>query len=287
LDSRGLLGTSSTPSPVSSLALNGNFAYVCGSNEVSVLDVSNPASPLFLGAALASITSNDGVELCSIQRNSLLAFVDAVNSQIGNSPAFAAFDLQNPSQPQLIKGAAVNKRFFADLPVYAGSIAYVNTTDPSNPLLIASLESPSAPASDGPNPMHGVALANSQTLYAAGTTSTGASNNGTGKLVVADISNLNVITTVTTVPVPLTKDLFQPVIQGNLAVAIGDDGGYAGQFTPTTVFPTWATSSSPRSISTTLASQPFWPAWSPPIRPAQAAGRRSSATPLPVRRGPR
>jgi len=80
--------------------------------------------------------------------------------------------------------------------------------------------------------MFGIALPNSQTLYAAGTTSTGPANNGTGKLVVTDISNPAQISVVATVPVPLTKDLYQPLIQGNLAVALCDDGGYRGVFSP-------------------------------------------------------
>src|SRR5258708_29298662 len=42
-----LLGSTATASPAESFALNGSLAYVCDDNEISVIDVSTPASPPF------------------------------------------------------------------------------------------------------------------------------------------------------------------------------------------------------------------------------------------------
>jgi len=62
-----LLGTSMTPSPAESVAVNGNYAYVCDDNEVSVFDATNPANPLFLRPALANDLSSDGIAWCTVQ----------------------------------------------------------------------------------------------------------------------------------------------------------------------------------------------------------------------------
>ena len=55
-----------TPSAARSLAVNGNLAYLCDDNEVSVIDVTSPANPVFLGGVLASDIKNDGVAYCAI-----------------------------------------------------------------------------------------------------------------------------------------------------------------------------------------------------------------------------
>jgi len=99
-----LLGAVQTPSPAESLAVNGNLAYLCDDNEVSVIDVANPSAPVFLNTALASSIANDGAAYCAIQRGALVAFVDETSSELGNNPSFVAFDLTNPA---LYQGSTV------------------------------------------------------------------------------------------------------------------------------------------------------------------------------------
>ena len=64
-----------------------------------------------------------------IQGNSLLAFVDATNTGIGNNPSFIAFNVQNPTLPTLIQATSLStgERFYSDMPVYVGNIAYEST----------------------------------------------------------------------------------------------------------------------------------------------------------------
>lgn len=57
------------------------------------------------------------------------------------------------------------------------------------------------------------------------TTVRSAWNQGTGKLLVADITNPASMSVVKEVDVPDTLDLYRPLVQGNLAVALGDTGG--------------------------------------------------------------
>jgi RHS repeat-associated protein len=236
-----LLGTVTTPSPAGSIAIDGNVAYVCDTNEISVVDISDPANPSLLGFAPGGSIQNDGFDYCSIQGNSLLAFVDATNTGIGNNPSFIAFNVQNPTLPTLIQATSLStgERFYSDMPVYVGNIAYestyiyygsgdqggdlfaLETTNLASPTLVGSMESPSSP-SDGPNPVLGIALANNQTLY-AGSTVTG---DKIGTLIVADISTPPAINTTYTLLVPNTANIYHPVIQGNLAVALGDNGTF-------------------------------------------------------------
>ena len=257
-----LLGTSATPSPAASVAISGNLAYVCDNNEVSVIDVTNPANPIFLGAALATDMLNDGIAQCTVQNRStgpvLLAFVDESNTGLGNNPAFLAFSLQNPAAPQLLAETGISRQYF-EKPVYSsdgntafvptqwvgtvsnnwsgqgGNVTAVNVADLSAPVVLGDME----PA--GANAMFGAALANPTTLLVGGSTSTGPANNGVGELVVTDVTNPAVMSLVTTLPAPNTVQIFAPVLQGNLAVALGSTAGYTAsggiEGTPITV--TW------------------------------------------------
>src|SRR5580698_8263435 len=48
-----LLGSVTTASPAESFALNGNLAYVCDDDEISVVDISNLQSPQVVATALS------------------------------------------------------------------------------------------------------------------------------------------------------------------------------------------------------------------------------------------
>src|SRR6185369_14858884 len=121
-----LLGSAQTPSPAESLAINGNLAYVCDDNEVSVIDITNPSAPTLLTTALSGSIKNSGNIHCAVVQNSLVTFSDAVNSVVNGSPAITTFSLTTPSAPQLIAGTSFNRRFF-DEPSYVGNVAFVPT----------------------------------------------------------------------------------------------------------------------------------------------------------------
>src|SRR6266852_3962066 len=61
------LGSVSTPSPAESFALNGNLAYVCDDNEVSIVDVTNSLNPQRVGTAVSTLINNSADIHCSIQ----------------------------------------------------------------------------------------------------------------------------------------------------------------------------------------------------------------------------
>ncbi|MGA2434601.1 MAG: DUF2341 domain-containing protein [Bryobacteraceae bacterium] len=177
-----LLGAVQTPSSAHSIAVNGNLAYLCDDNEVSIIDATTPSQPVLAGTALSNSIANDGYAFCAIQRNSLVGFVDATNNSIGNNPSFVAFDLSSPVQPQLIAGTPVNKRFFSNTPEYLGNTAFLSTyaysfsfgmwttqygdivavgiSDFSNPSVVGTLSTGGDSAYGGPNPVMGVTVLN-------------------------------------------------------------------------------------------------------------------------------
>lgn len=243
-----LLGTQPTASSANSIALDGNLAYICDNNEVTIMDLTNPAQATTLGTALSGAIKNSGIVSCSVQRDTLVAFSSPINSSIGSNFAFSAFSLANPEQPSLIAVTPTSQRFFQK-PVYIGNLAFVPSTfnsfivgvfffaqtgdlvsyDLTNfaaPKLISSLR----PGQDNTSIL-GATEVNSNTLYIGGGTGSGAFN-GLGRLQVIDITNPAAMQTVAELHIPGSALFNAPLIQGNVAVGMGVSGGWNGQFSP-------------------------------------------------------
>src|SRR5262249_31993130 len=60
-----LLGNVATPSAAESLAMNGTIAYACDDNEITAIDVTDPAHPVKLATAGSDSLKNDGFVHCS------------------------------------------------------------------------------------------------------------------------------------------------------------------------------------------------------------------------------
>jgi uncharacterized membrane protein len=238
-----LLGTAPTASAAISLALNGNLAYVCDTNEVTILDVTDPAHAQSLGTALSADIKNSGLIWCSVQRNDLVAFASPGSSALANNSGFSAFDLTNPQQPSLIAATPTQQGFFQQ-PVYVGNLAFVPDTfaefifgvifggqsgdlvsydlsDFAHPKVLGSLR-----GSQPTTTIMGATQVNNNTLYIGGGTGTGG-NNGVGRVQAIDISNPSVMTVVSETQVPGTAHFDAPLIQGNVAVGVGLSGGWA------------------------------------------------------------
>jgi hypothetical protein len=250
-----LLGSVTTASPAESFALSGTLAYVCDANEISVINISNPSSPQIVATAVSSLIKNSADINCAVQRNTLAVFSDQTSSTIGNSPGFVAFSLANPSQPALIAATSINKRFFGGA-LYIGNTAFVPTnavtscfgwcsqfgdllaidvTNFSAPVLLGTLEQPQIdPVYGGPNDVVGVTQANGSLLYIGGSSSVGANNNGFGWLQTVDASIPTAMKIVSQLQIPGTIQFSAPLIQGTIAVGIGNTGGYNVGATPNT-----------------------------------------------------
>ena len=245
-----LIGSVATASAAESVAINGNTAYTCDSNEVTVINATNPTNPTVAGTALAGAINNARDIFCDIQRGDLVMLADTGNSGIGNTPSFLAFDLTNPLSPNLIASTLVDKRFFG-APFYQGNTAFFATlalflsgstitgqagdfvsldvTNFSAPAVLGTIEEPETegPVYGGSFNVYGATPYNTTLAYATATTSQGATpQTGTGQLWAVNTSNPSAMSIVSQTNVPGTIQLVSPLVQGNTAVAIGDTGGW-------------------------------------------------------------
>jgi len=222
-----LLGSVQTASVAESFALNGNLAYTCDDNEISVINIASPSSLQIVGTASASIIQNSGDIHCDVQRADLVVFSDQTSTTLGNSPGFVAFSLTNPNQPSVIAATPIEKRFFSQ-PLYLGTEAFVPTnavggnageygdllaidvTNFSNPVLDGTLESGIDPVYGGPNTIIGVVQASGSLLYVGGSSSVALEDNGSGWLETVDATNPASMQVVGQILLPGTKQFSAP-----------------------------------------------------------------------------
>ncbi len=260
----GSVATASTAETVALLQVSGmqTLAYVCDENEVSVVDVSNPASPTVLTTALSTYISNAANIHCSIQQRSgtnyLVIFADTNSTVNGNNPGFLVFDLSTPTNPTLVNAIPFPKRFVGDPVVYLGDTGFLYTqvyfsccaqtgdaftgaggdvvsVDLTNIAMggltslpvLGTLSGENSSTYGGPSPIAGLALYSSQLLYAGSTTDIGNNFNGSGALDVVNISNPNDLSLITQALVSSNgiQEVINPLIQGNLLVARADTTG--------------------------------------------------------------
>jgi hypothetical protein len=156
--------------------------------------------------------------------------------------------LTNPNAPQLIANTAINKRFFQN-PIFVGSTALVPTAaltylftawdnqlgdlvavDTSNfaaPAVVGTLLQPQIhPQYGGPNVVLGISRADPNLAYIGGSSSTSNQNNGVGRVQVVDVTIPSAMRIVRQVSVPGSIHFHAPLLQGPIAVGIGNTGGY-------------------------------------------------------------
>jgi uncharacterized protein (TIGR03437 family) len=240
--------TLALPSLGKSIAVYGNYAYVCGSQNIAVLDISNPGSPKLSNTVAGNAFNNVGNLYCYIESGNLIAFADTGSSLVaGTGPSITAFSLANPTQPQLLQQTALNKTFVSGVAHHTntalatynsisfsgstflnqgGDLIAVDLTNPSNPAIKAAL-SGNLSSGTGPSGFFDVIAVNDTTAYAVSTTSTGsATTSGSGVLYVLDISTPASPTVVKQIMIPGTRQSLTVRVQGTLAVTLNDIEGW-------------------------------------------------------------
>jgi len=239
-----LVGSVATASPAQTVGINGNIVYACDTNEISVIDITNPAAPTVVGT-LSSPASTANT-YCDVQRGSL---VQMINTSL---PSFREYSLTNPKSPSLTASTTVNKQFFGP-PYFEGNTAYFGTneitfgsgypgpitdqagdfvsmdvTNLSAPVVLGTLEAPTHGSVQGGSfNVYGTIPYSAQLAYVTATTSQGsATQTGVGQLWVVNTNNPSSLSLVKAVNVTGTVQAFAPLIQGNTAVTIGDSGGW-------------------------------------------------------------
>ena len=251
-----LLGSIPTASPARNVAVNGQFAYVCADNEITVVNVQDPSAMLSVGSADSShIEDYDNIH-CNVTNGNLVVFGDQSSTRTGTGPSINIFDLTSPASPSLLSETPLPKRFFED-PVYIGNTAFVPTSannffltfqwdheygdllsvDLSNPLtpslLDALAENPISQTYGAETYVFGVTEAENDLVYIGGSTSREGANDGVGRLQVVDISEPTAMQLVGQLLIPGSIHSWAPLIQGATGVALGNTGGFTGS--PTAV----------------------------------------------------
>jgi uncharacterized protein (TIGR03437 family) len=197
----------------SSVAVYGDTTYLCGPNQINIVDTSSVSAPSYVGFfGNAQLGGNGGK--CAINLNtSEPILVDIVGP--GTAPTFAVYSLSDPDSPALLSQESTTPYTFLNDISFLGTTAYVSTSwfDTSGttitaqygnfvaydfstlfPLLLGVLSS--GPGSTGLNLMpNSLAIVPStdstypNTAYVATTTATGNNTSGVAGLDVVNISS--------------------------------------------------------------------------------------------------
>jgi len=194
-----------------SVAVDGDVTYLCGPNQINIIDTSNVSAPAYVGEfGNADLLGNGGK--CAINLNtSEPILVDIVGP--GTAPTFAVYSIASLKSPVKLAQLSTTPYTFLNDISFQGTVGYVSTswftTSGSSisaqygnfvayefsslfPELLAVLSS--GPGSSGDNVMpNSLALvtgtAYPNTAYIASTTASGASTSGSAALDVVNISS--------------------------------------------------------------------------------------------------
>lgn len=241
-----LTGFASTTTAGTSLALDGNLAFVSGPTSINVLDIHDPSNPVVLHTFGAGTLTQGGFNVIRVTGNLLLvASQNVVNTNFFN---FVIYNIADPLNPVLVSNTLINYHFMSDMFV-EGTTAYfplngvetfvfvsifdqygdylaVDFSNPSQPQLEDVLFNNRGAPDGGDYQENGGVIVNSQLTYVASTTSKGANTQvGSGDLLMVNTSDPNHLSVSGTLTIPGTVQLVNIAIEGDRALAVGSTGG--------------------------------------------------------------
>lgn len=243
---------------VGSVAVYGNYLYVCGTANVNVVDITNPSAPKVLyefgdldlrgGAGYLAIFKGG----CSVTQSTSVPLLNVIVR--GTSTFVASYSLANPAKPALV--SMLSELTSLSAVSFSGNTAYLLEThgtydpdtyrvittvgylgsadysNPARPSDIAGRQSGSSPAAGTSNFRLDMLLASPAVLYSAATTSTADTPTGAGALDVFDIGTPGSIVGRTRITVPGTAILVSLAAFGNQMIALGETKGFVSPGTP-------------------------------------------------------
>jgi uncharacterized protein (TIGR03437 family) len=199
-----LLGSTAITGGATSILTYGNYAYTCGLTAIAVADITNPASPQtlheFAQQDISSVASF--ANHCVIKGSRLIMITNSGGN--GNSN-FWVYDLSTPAAPTKLAGpiyvglpfvgalgfhgdnlwmtTSWFRYFLANNDIFEQNGRFIgwNFTDPVNPAFLAVMSVPEQPSFD-------LVFPEQNTVIYGSTTATGTDPQGTGKIVIADLS---------------------------------------------------------------------------------------------------
>ncbi|HWB10387.1 MAG TPA: DUF4214 domain-containing protein [Pirellulales bacterium] len=247
--SNALLGNVQTDSTGESVAVKGSLAYVAGSQDLSVVDISNPARPNVLSTFGGSDINLGGLNLVQVAGGDLLvASQDPTNN---GGFKLLIYSLANPNTPTLVRTMSIPYAMLNGMTVH-GTTAYFSTsgikydangtvTSQVGNLVAVDFSNPAVPTiakalfDDLPQPDGHAAnigqtvVVNDQIAYVTSSSSTGGNTQtGTGQLLVVDTSpawNVGA-----TLDIPGTVQSVAVAVDGTHALVVGSTGGWTSPF---------------------------------------------------------
>jgi uncharacterized protein (TIGR03437 family) len=236
----------------SSIALYDNVAYVCGSDSIVMVDVTDAASPGVIGEFGADILGGYG-DSCAINQTAGIPYpylVQIVGQSTGDE-SFAVWGLSNPQSPNLLDVATTpyghmeNLTFSGDygfvtdsyityyingsdqygIAAQNGDFIAFNFTNPAAPTYLGILEPSGAAGSGDQNLKPYSEVVDQAYAYVASSTATGTSTSGEGFLDVLSIASPSAPYPVSVVTVSQAAILLSFDISGNTLLAAGNTAG--------------------------------------------------------------
>jgi uncharacterized membrane protein len=255
--SNTVIGNVATDSTATSVAVNGTLAYVAGTQDISVVDISEPTSPKVLGTfGSTDLNLNGGTafNLVGLAGDDLIVASQAETSTI----SVLVYSLANPQSPTLL-GSATVPYSYLDAMTIEGTTAYLSTYGQSydangnvvsqqGELVAVDFSNPATTViggalyNDQPQPVGHAsfvgqsAVVNPQTLLVTGSTSTGANTQtGTGQVTAVHTGAGGALSGGATLTIPGTVDAVGIAVGGTYALVVGSTGGSISPVSPSSV----------------------------------------------------
>jgi uncharacterized protein (TIGR03437 family) len=231
-------------SGVNNVAIYDNVAYVCGTNRIVMVDLSNVNSPSEIGEFGDSVLNGYG-DRCAISTQGATPFlVDIVGQDSSSMENFAVYNLTTPQSPVLMTIASTPYSHMEDLN-FSGNYAFVTTsyitynttnaeivtqegdflvfdfTNPAGPALRATSAAGLSNASLAPY----AEIVDQNYAYIASSTATGASTTGAALLNVVNVTLPTASSLISQVTIPQASILLSFDVAGSTLLAAGNTTG--------------------------------------------------------------
>ncbi|MFN7892866.1 MAG: transglutaminase domain-containing protein, partial [Pirellula sp.] len=244
-----LLGQVQTLPTATTILVNGNIAYVAGTNGIDIVNVANPSAPQVVGTfGQGQIVQGGFTVVRALSGDRIIV---ATRGTL-NAATFTllTYSIANPTAPVLLGQSTIAEQFITDLFV-VGNRALATTygilfmggnvisqfgdvlsLDLANPAAVTVSDELFGNATDDYN-QNGGEVVDASTLYVASTTSTGGLQNtqlGNGVVRVIDYSNPANLSEIRDVTIPGTVQVLEIAVEGNRALVVGSTGGWKSPF---------------------------------------------------------